>query len=129
MTMRLLILIAVALLSAQTASGVQQRTRVAIIDESPLVVRGTGFEAAERVTVTVTHGKVIFRRAAVANAAGVVIARWRTSLPTSCAPTFVLAVGSEGSRATYRIVVNDCAQPKAPDDPIMYPVDPIPKSR
>jgi hypothetical protein len=131
MTMRLLILIVVALLSApllltQSAAGVQQRTRVAIIDESPLVVRGTGFKPAERVTVTVTHGKTIFRRVVLARTTGVVVARWTSSLPTTCASTFVLAVGSKGSRATYKIVVNDCAQPKAPDDPIMYPIDPQP---
>jgi hypothetical protein len=113
--MRLLILIVLALLSAPAADAVQQRTRVAIVDESPLVVRGTGFKAAERVTVTVTHGKTVFRKAVTAGATGVVVARWKLPLPTTCASTFVLAVGSEGSRATFRIVVNDCAQPRVPD--------------
>jgi hypothetical protein len=126
MTMRLLLLIVMGLLAVPSASAVQQRTRVAIIDEAPLVVRGTGFHPAERVRVTVTHGKTMFTRVAYARATGVVVARWTASLPTSCASTFVLAVGSQGSRATYKIVVNDCAQPKAPDDPIMYPIDPQP---
>jgi hypothetical protein len=124
--MRLLILIVTALLSAQTAAAVQQQTRVAIVSESPLVVRGTGFKPTERVRVTVTHGKTIFTRVTYARATGVVVARWAVPLPTTCASTFVLAVGSKGSRATYKIVVNDCAQPKAPDDPIVYPIDPPP---
>src|SRR4051812_8718905 len=129
MIMRLLILIVTALLSVQTAAATQQRTRIFIADESPLVVRGTGFKALERVTVTVTHGKAVFRRAATASSTGVVVARWKVSMPTTCASTFVLAVGSQGSRATYKTVANDCAQPKAPDategsgsDPlILYP--------
>jgi hypothetical protein len=134
MTMRLLILIVMALLTVPTASAVQQRTRIAIIDESPLVVRGTGFKPAERVRVTVTHGKTIFTRVTYAKATGVVVARWLASMPATCASTFVLAVGSQGSRATYKTVANDCAQPRAPDalegsgfDPlVLYPVDPTP---
>jgi len=132
--MRYLILIAAALVAAQSASATQQRTRVMIVDESPLVVRGIGFKPAERVTVTVSHGKVVYRKAATASATGVVMARWKVAMATTCASTFVLAVGSEGSRATYKTVANDCAQPKAPDakgqpsgsDPlVLYPVDPV----
>ena len=138
--MRFLILIVGALLAAQTASAVQQRTRIMIVDQAPLVVRGTGFKPAERVTVTVSHGKAVYRKAATATATGVVMARWKVPMATTCASTFVLAVGSEGSRATYKTVANDCAQPKAPDavsgtgsgssaDPmVLYPVDLVRKS-
>lgn len=111
MIIRVLILVVAALLSVQSAAAMQQRTRIYIADESPLVVRGTGFKAAERVRVTVTHGKTIFTRVTYARATGVVVARWTASMPTTCASTFVLAVGSEGSRASYRNVANDCAQP------------------
>jgi hypothetical protein len=141
--MRVLILIVAALLTAlaaQSASATQQRTRIMIVDQAPLVVRGTGFKPAERVTVTVTHGKALYRKAATATATGVVMARWKVAMATTCASTFVLAVGSEGSRATFKTVANDCAQPKAPDavsgsgsgsgaDPmVLYPVDPVRKS-
>ena len=138
--MRVLILIVAALLTAQivtreSAAAVQLRTRIAIVDEAPLVVRGTGFKAAERVTVTVSHGKAVYRRAGTASSTGVVVVRWKVAMATTCASTFVLAVGSEGSRATYKTVANDCAQPKAPDavgepgsDPlVLYPVDPMPR--
>jgi hypothetical protein len=139
MTMRVLVLIVAALLTAQIlttqSAAALQRTRIAIVDEAPLVVRGTGFKAAERVTVTVSHGKAVYRRAGTASSTGVVVVRWKVAMATTCASTFVLAVGSEGSRATYKTVANDCAQPKAPDavgepgsDPlVLYPVDPTPR--
>jgi hypothetical protein len=107
----MLILVVAALLSVQTAAAVQERARIGIVDEAPLVVRGTGFHSAERVTVTVTHGKAVYRKAVTATATGVVVARWKVPMATTCASTFVLALGSEGSRASYRNVANDCAQP------------------
>ncbi len=110
-----------------------------IVDQSPLVVRGVGFKASERVTVSVAHAKTLFRREAVAGSTGVLMARWTRSMPATCGSTTITAVGSKGTRVTFKSVANDCApgpidpiqadDPRSIDPPLLYPADPQPKRR
>jgi hypothetical protein len=139
MKVLLLALLALVFAPAASPSSTQARARISIVDEAPLVVRGVGFKASERVTVTVTHAKALFRRVAVAGPAGVVIARWTRALPTTCGSTTVTARGSMGTRVVVKWVANDCAPgpvdpkessidpPTQPIDPPTYPIDPQPK--
>ena len=104
-----------ALLPSLAPAG-SLRARVWLADRSPLVVRGSGFAAAERVTVTIT-GAGRFVRTVTATRAGVIIVRW-TSSPTakaSCAVLAIRAAGSRGTVATAKVPGLECAQP--PQDP------------
>jgi hypothetical protein len=135
--MKVLLLLLLALVAAPAASPASShaRARISIVDEAPLVVRGVGFKAGERVTVSVAHAKTLFRRVAVAGSTGVLMARWTRSMPTTCGSTTITALGSKGTRVVYKSVANDCAQgpadpgafPGEPIDPPLYPIDPQPK--
>ncbi len=147
----LLLLLALVMAPAAISSSTQARARVSIVDESPLVVRGTGFKAGERVTVSVSHAKTLFRRVAFAGSSGVLVARWTRAMPTTCGSTTITAFGSRGTRAVFKTVANECAppgpvdpigavdppssngpvappaDPTGPVDPPLYPSDPQPK--
>lgn len=73
------------------------RPTVRVVDRTPLVVRGSGFVAEERVTVVVAAGSRWTRRVA-ATARGTFVARFAVSLGR-CARYSVQAFGSAGSRA------------------------------
>jgi hypothetical protein len=77
-------------------------------DTSPIVVRGTGFERAETVRLTVRFGTRLLSARRVASATGVFVVRFKTSLPRTCPTLRLSAVGSAGSHATARIQVDDC---------------------
>lgn len=109
-TMRVALVIAVLLLVAPAAAQTVQ-TRVWVAQEQPLRVRGNGFAAADRVTVTVRRGNAVFRKMVVATRTGTFRAAWLRGLPIVCANTTVVAVGSSGRRATARTVVDDCGPP------------------
>ena len=137
--MKVLLLLLLALVVAPAANpsstpslSAQGRARISIVHATPLVVRGVGFKAGERVTVTVAHSKTLFRRVAIAGPSGVLVARWTRSMPTTCGSTTVTARGSMGTRVVVKSVANDCARgpvdPKgSPVDPPAYPIDPQPK--
>lgn len=137
MKVLLLLLFALVIAPAASSSSINARARISIVDEAPLVVRGVGFKAGERVTVSVAHGKTLFRRVALAGSSGVLVARWTRAMPTTCASTTITAQGSKGTRVVSKTVANDCTpgptDPKesAPAnpavDPPIYPTDPQPK--
>jgi len=108
--MRLVFVLLALLLAGPAAAHVAQ-TKVWIASEQPLKIRGSGFAAADRVTVTVHRGQSVFRKTVTATSTGAFRAVWVRGLPTVCASTKVLAVGKSGRRATYVIVVNDCPNP------------------
>jgi hypothetical protein len=98
---------AIALLSAVTAGAQATRTRVWVSSTEPLVVRGSGFVARERVHVVVTAGGR-FERTATAAADGSLVVRFRTATVDRCLGYTVRAVGDQGSHATIT--------PKAPPE-------------
>lgn len=117
--MKRLLVLAVALAalapSLAPAAGTA-RARVWVADRSPLVVRGSGFAAGERVAVTVT-GAGRFVRAVTATRAGVIVARWTVdgNAKAGCAALFVRAAGNRGAVATVKVPGIECPQP--PQDP------------
>jgi hypothetical protein len=67
---------------------------------NPLVVSGTGFRAAERVTVIVRTSALYVRRV-TAGAQGGFTARFDGVHYAPCVPYRVTATGAKGSRAVY----------------------------
>ncbi len=95
------VLVAAALAASGPALGtVQPRLRVSL---PPFVVRGAGFHAQERVTVTVLwngrHSRIVR-----ASAAGAFSAAFPGVVVDRCGGYFVRAVGDAGSRAVLRIM-------------------------
>jgi len=111
----ILALLLLAALAPSLAPAGSLRARVWRADRSPLVVRGSGFAAAERVSVTVT-GAGRFVRTVTATRSGAIVARW-TAVPAKagCAALFIRAVGARGSVVTAKIAAIECPQP--PQDP------------
>ena len=99
-----------------TAPASTPRARVWVPDRSPLVVRGSGFAAHERVVVSVSAGSRLVHTVA-ATAAGAFLTRWTVAAApkAGCASIFVKAVGNRGTVATYKVAGIECAQ--GPADP------------
>lgn len=113
----LVIIVALAALAPSLAPAGALRARVWLADRSPLVVRGSGFHAAERVSVTVTGGGR-FVRTVTATRSGAIVARW-TAVPAKagCAALFIRAVGADGAVATAKVAGLECPQPVQPPGP------------
>ena len=92
------------------------RARVWVPDRSPLVVRGSGFVAHERVVVTVSAGSR-FVHTVAATVDGAFVTRWTVvaAAKVGCGSIFVKAVGNHGTVATYKVAGIECAQ--GPADP------------
>ena len=108
--MRLAFVILALFLAAPAAAQIGH-AKVWIASEQPLKIRGSGFAASDRVTVTVQRGRSTFRKTVAATSTGAFRAVWLRGLPTVCASTTVLAVGESGRRAAYAIRVTECPQP------------------
>jgi hypothetical protein len=102
---------AAAVAAAAPASGA--RAGVWVPSEAPVVVRGAGFRAHERVVVTYVASKLRLRTEVVAGADGTFVARWRRTATGGCHRTVVVAVGSRGSRAS-RTSRSPACPPPAP---------------
>ena len=75
----------------------------------PLTVRGSQFRPRERVTVTLSGGRVLTKRIQ-ANRAGRFIVSFRMRIPR-CETVLVRARGSQGSRASYELPAPNCRRP------------------
>ncbi|HEU5373539.1 MAG TPA: hypothetical protein VFU51_14210 [Gaiellaceae bacterium] len=108
---RFAILLVLAALVAAAPSSSAVRARVWLVTASPVRVSGSGFGAGERVTVTITAGKVKLRKAVSATAGGKIAAAWNGSIVGGCHSTMIVARGSSGRTALWREVANDCGPP------------------
>ena len=75
-------------------------------DTTPFTVRGTGFQARERVVVTLVSGKT-HKRTAVVSPAGAFTVTFSSVDVGACDPYVVRAIGAMGSKATLRRAVQD----------------------
>ncbi len=107
-----------ATLAPSLALAGSLRARVWVADRSPLVVRGSGFGAAERVTITIT-GAGRYVRKVTATRSGAIVAHWSTGTNAKavCSPLFVRAVGARGTTATVKVAAIECPQPPADAGP------------
>lgn len=113
-------------LCAASAAGLgtaaARQPRLAISDPVPLTVRGTGFLARERVTITASV-RVTRIRSAVADSAGRFTVRFAAlSVQNGCLSYFVKAVGERGTRAVLK-VRTVCPPPGPTTPPELQPPD------
>jgi hypothetical protein len=110
-----LITVVSAALLAGGALAQPLAARVRLVERSPAEVSGSGFRAEERVAVRLAAGTLVLRKTVVATAKGTFNARWTRSIPDGCVGVSVVASGSAGSRATFKLAPPDCA-PLQPAD-------------
>ena len=84
-------------LANASSAGLSDRPTLRLIDRAPVVVRGVGFEASERVTVVLVADRRVSERLR-AGAGGNFVARFNRSLGR-CSRFSLQAYGSSGSRA------------------------------
>jgi hypothetical protein len=84
------------------APAAKRQPRLAIVDESPLVVRGTGFLPRERVTLRAAAGDEQAAKIVRATPTGVFSARFEAIPDASCSPLTVTAAGARGTTAAAR---------------------------
>jgi hypothetical protein len=103
--------IAALLLPLQASGAGGPRLRIA--EPSPLAVRGSGFAALERVTVTAVKPRGTLVRAVVATRAGTFIARFAASADWCGGVREIRAVGRQGSNAAVWVkpALAECADP------------------
>ncbi len=100
---RLVALVALSIAVTTAAASAQTRPVVQVLKLAPLTVRGTGFQAAERVRVTLVRGgRTQGTRLVRAGANGVFSVRFGLLVAAEpCHSLSLRAVGSNGSRAQY----------------------------
>lgn len=85
------------------------------MNASPARVAGSGFQAQERVVVTVSAGSTQLSKAVVASARGVIVAHFVKAVAVSpCGHILVVAVGSTGDRAAWKSAPQSCGTPQQP---------------
>jgi hypothetical protein len=80
------------------------------MDASPVAFRGTGFKPGERVRISVYAGERATKRTA-AGARGRFVVRFAGLDPNACSGFSALAVGNEGSRASFKRAPGMCPAP------------------
>jgi hypothetical protein len=125
MARRLLILAAVALAAAPAATQAARLLHPRLtLSPEPVVVRGIGFHAQERVLVRVYAGGSYSHRV-TATTRGTFRAAFPNASVDTCQGYVVTAVGNRGSRASLKFMP-ECPPPPQPGDDLM-PRDPSPK--
>jgi uncharacterized protein YjeT (DUF2065 family) len=97
---------------ATVAPAAVTKATVKIVKLSPLTIRGSGFKPTERVTVTLSAGAAGTARA-TATAAGVVTVSLPKAKVTACTAYTLRAVGSAGTKVTFRRTVTAACKPAA----------------
>jgi hypothetical protein len=105
----LTILVTAGLASAAAAPAVDAKPRLVVVDRSPLVVRGLGFEAGESVRVrAIMRGGPHTAKTLAASRGGVFSVRFGSVWPSRCSFLTVVATGARGSRAVYSVHPPPC---------------------
>jgi xanthine/CO dehydrogenase XdhC/CoxF family maturation factor len=90
-------------------AGVVTKTRVRMVDQAPLTLRGVGFARDERVRLAVSLGDRTAVRKLRANDAGSFTTRFGALRYGRCGPALeVEAAGSRGSRVSWTLVPLEC---------------------
>jgi hypothetical protein len=97
---------------AGSAEGTDVQTRVRMLDPAPLTLRGVDFGRHELVRLTVSLGEKTAARKLRASDAGAFTARFPELRYGRCGPPLsVKAVGSRGSRVSWKLVPLACPEP------------------
>ena len=96
-----IVLIAVSGIAVSSAGGTSQKQTLRVVDRDPLTLRGEGFQARERVRVTLS-APVAERKLTRATWVGTFRVTFLEVSTTRCDMVRVVAVGGQGSRATVK---------------------------
>jgi hypothetical protein len=102
-----LLAVAAAVAPAASSSQAVTRPQLRLTATSPIVVRGSGFHAGERVRLVVRAPALVIRRV-TAGTGGAFTMRVNAFAGDVCAGLSVTATGDHGSRATYRRLPQQC---------------------
>jgi hypothetical protein len=106
------LIVGAALLLVPSAFGrPDARPALTLVDRSPVVVRGTGFIARERVLVTVRSGVLRAWQRASASARGAFVLRFDGLRLTACTGGTLVATGRQGSVAQLKLGLRECPGP------------------
>ena len=108
--MRTIALAALALAVAAPSFGSTIRPRVWLVDETPVTIAGTGFQARERVTVRLGLPGKLWKKSVVAGPRGGFTMRFPLARLPRCKIWSVHATGAQGSVATQRYIPECPAQ-------------------
>jgi hypothetical protein len=97
---------------ATAAPAAVTKATVKIVKLNPLTIRGSGFKPTERVTVTLSAGAAGTARA-TATAAGIVTVSLPKAKVTACTAYTLRAVGSAGTKVTFKRTVAASCKPAA----------------
>ena len=97
---------------ATAAPAAAAKATVKIVKLSPLTIRGSGFKPTERVTVTLSAGAKGTARG-TATAAGVVTISLPKTKLTACTAYTLRAVGTAGTKVTFKHTVKPSCKPAA----------------
>jgi hypothetical protein len=107
----LIVLIAAFGLLLPVAGGAATtQPRLRLLDTDPVAFRGIGFKAHEQVRVVVYAGARAAKRATAGVRGGFVV-RFVDLDPNACTGFSASAVGSKGSRATFKRAPGQCPAP------------------
>lgn len=107
----LLVMLTVALVAASAAFAAP--ARLAIMDRSPVAVRGSSFHPGEHVLVSFSSKGDRASKRLVAGAGGGFMARFPAMQIGTCAAYIVRATGDQGSHSALK-VTPECPQPPSP---------------
>jgi hypothetical protein len=88
--------------------------RLRVMPTTQFTVRGTGFQAGERVLVAVEANEEGASKRVTAGAGGGFTVRFPTVEVGACPGYSVRATGNEGTRALLSVRAPECPQPKQP---------------
>jgi hypothetical protein len=97
---------------ATAAPAAAAKATVRIVKLSPLTIRGSGFKPSERVTVTLSAGAKGTARG-TATAGGLVTISLSKTKVTTCTAFTLRAVGSAGTKVTFKQTVKPLCKPAA----------------
>jgi len=103
-------MLAAASVATLASARATTRPTLRLMDASPIAFPGLGFKAHERVRVSVYAGERATKRVAAGVHGGFVV-RFSNLDPNACAGFSAVAVGNEGSRASFKRAPGMCPAP------------------
>jgi hypothetical protein len=97
---------------ATSAPAAAEKGTLKIVKLSPLTIRGSGFKPTERVTLTLSAGAA-GKAKGTATAAGILTVAFPKAKLTSCTAYTLRAVGSAGTKVTFKQTVKPSCKPAA----------------
>ena len=91
------------------------RPQVRLMGASPATVAGSGFQAQERVVVSVSTTSTHLSKTLLASERGAFVARFAKAVSaTGCGRIAIVAVGAGGDRAAWKSAPQSCGTPQQP---------------